>query len=115
MNLTLPHLLGTYKGKKYSRYTVHVRQSGLNRTYWERHGDLEIIARSPAEACNAIKDEIAPRVDDPTEFFCAGPKGGVTSRFVGWESLIWAKMCAQRSELVQTVLKLDNGLQDGVQ
>jgi hypothetical protein len=92
MNCIIPRKLGRFGGKTWSLFTVHIRQSGLNRTLWERNGAVEIIASSPAEACNAVRDEFAPQLDAPTEFFCAGAKGGLTSRFVDFESLICAKM-----------------------
>jgi hypothetical protein len=94
----LPCKLGKYRGKTYSRYTVTVKQSGLSRGLWERDTQVEVVAASPAEACWAIQREIAPHLEHPTEFLCAGPKGGITSRFIGWESLVGWQMLASRPD-----------------
>ena len=107
--LPLPHkLLNKYFGKQYYRFQVVLTQSGLGRTYWEHKVALPIIAATPAEACNAIKDEFAASFENPTEIECAGPKGGVTHRFVGYESLIWAKMCADNPDKDQLTFAYAN-------
>jgi len=103
-NHPLPHPLGTYRGKKYSRYSVVLRQSGLNRTLWQHERVAEVIAESPKAACWFIKDEFAPLVDYPTEIECAGPKGGIAHLFIGYDALIWAKMCAPKPDWAQLTL-----------
>lgn len=65
---------------------------------------VQIIAPSPSAACNAIKDEFVSLVEHPTEIECLGPKGGITSRFIGYEGLIWGQMCAERGDWEQMKL-----------
>jgi hypothetical protein len=106
MPLTLPHKLGKYKGEAYYRFTVRLTQSGLGRDFWEHQIEADIIAPSAIAACNAIRDEFAPLVEHPTEFECAGPAGGVTPRFVGYEPMIAAQMFACRPDWKQLNLGL---------
>lgn len=94
MKYPLPKRLGVYQGKTFSRYSVVLTQSGLDRELWSREGIVEVVAESPKAACWLVKDEFAPLVNHPTEIECAGPKGGLSHLFIGWESMIWAKMCA---------------------
>jgi len=90
-----PHKHATrYRGKVVYTFHVTVRQSGVDRQYWQSQATVPVIATSAADACNLIRDEIAARVSHPTEIETQGPKGGVTSRFIGWESLIGARMFA---------------------
>jgi hypothetical protein len=81
--------LGKYRGKKYYRFTVYFEQSGIG---WNISRPMAIIASSAIEACNAIRNEFAHTLEYPAEFICCGPAGGRVDRFVGWESMIWAKM-----------------------
>lgn len=104
MPLKLPTPLLPYFGKKYYRFTVRATQSGLARELWERKTEFQVIAPSPSAACNLVKDEIAALVNDPTEIECAGPKGGVTHRWIGYDSLVWAKMCVERGDWEQLKL-----------
>jgi hypothetical protein len=104
MNLHFPIPLSRYQGKRYFKFTVHVKQSGLDRQLWERNCEFPVIAQSAAEACNLIRDEVAPLVNDPTEIECAGMKGGVTHRWIGYESLIAAKMFSCRPDFTQLSL-----------
>ena len=83
-----------YRGKTVYTFHVTVRQSGVHRQYWQNQATVPVIATSPADACNLIREEIAARVTHPTEIETAGPKGGVTSRFIGWESLMGARLFA---------------------
>ena len=94
MMLSSPQKLGKYRGKTYYRFPVRLTQSGVGRDFWEHQIEVDIIAPSATAACNAIRDEFAAKVEHPTEFECLGPQGGVTYRFVGFESMISAKMFA---------------------
>jgi len=85
-----------YRGKKYFRFQVRATQSGVNRSFWKHAITVPVIAPSPAAACGFIRDEIAPKIEHPTEIECAGVRGGVTHRFIGYDSLISAKMWAGR-------------------
>lgn len=102
--LQFPAPLGKYRGKQYWRFTVRLSQSGVSRTFWQHDAEVQIIAPSPAAACNAIKDEFAAGMEHPTEFECLGPKGGVTHRYVGFEGLIAAQMFACRPGWTQLKL-----------
>jgi hypothetical protein len=100
----LPRKLAKYRGRQYWKFFVVASQSGLNRTLWEHARELPIIATSASEAVNTIREEVAPKVDYPTEIECLGPKGGIVHRFIGYESLIWAKMGTVRGEYEQLKL-----------
>lgn len=104
MNLLPPTPLDRYRGKKYYRFQVRVTQSGLNRTLWEKRADVPVISNSATKAVNLVRDELAPFLDYPAEFECMGPGGGVAHRFVGYESLVWAKMCRVNPDETQLVL-----------
>jgi hypothetical protein len=91
-----PTPLLPYRGKKFFRFHVRVMQSGLDRTIWERSALVPVIASSAVAAIRLVQEEFGPIVNDPTEFECAGPKGGITHRFIGWESLVAWKMFACR-------------------
>lgn len=107
MRYPLPsRVLGDYQGKKYRRYQVVLEQSGLDRNYWHQDAVVPVIAESPIEACHLIKNEFAPLVNHPTEITCAGPKGGTRHLFIGYEGLIWAKMCQETPDYTQMVLAL---------
>jgi hypothetical protein len=103
--LRFPIPLSPYRGKKYYKFQVRVQQSGLDRTLWSRGIMFPVIASLPTEACNLIRDEVAPLVNDPTEIECLGIKGGVTHRWIGYESLIAAKMFQTLPEGKQLCLK----------
>jgi len=99
----LPHKLGKYRGKTYSRYTVNLQQSGL---CWENNLQVEIVAESPAAACNALQSEFGPFLQRPTEFTTLGARGGITHRYLGWESLVGAHLWAARSNTEQLAFAL---------
>jgi len=95
----LPHkLLNRYKGKQFYRFYVVVSQSSI---YHREEIVLSIIAPSATDAVNAIRDEFWGKVTNPTEFEVAGPKGGITHRFIGWESAVAGQMWATRPDAVQ--------------
>ena len=102
--LHFPIPLSKYHGKQYFKFQVRVSQSGLSHTLWSRGVTFPVIAASTAEAVNLIRDEVAPKVDDPTEIECLGMKGGVTYRWLGYDSLIAAKMFAARPAMEQLPL-----------
>lgn len=97
MPITLPTPLLPYRGRKMFRFRVVITQSGLDRELWNRQLDVPVIAPSAMAAVRLVQDEFAPKLFDPTEFECAGPKGGVTHRYMGYESIIGARMFAERS------------------
>lgn len=104
MPLRFPTPLLPYFGKRYYKFNVRLKQSGLSREYWERSQMVQIIAPTASAACNAIKDEFVSLVEHPTEIECLGPKGGTTSRFIGYEGMIWGQMCAVRGAWTQQKL-----------
>ena len=98
----LPHkLLNRYRGKQFYRFYVVVSQSSINH---RSEIVLPIIAPSATDAVNAIRDEYWGRVSYPTEFEVAGPKGGITHRFIGWESAVAGQMFATRPDATQLAL-----------
>ena len=102
--LRFPIPLSPYRGKRYYKFQVRVQQSGLDHI---RGILFPVIAPSPADACNLIRDEVAPLVIVPTEIECLGIKGGITHRWIGYESMIAAKMFQTRPEGEQLCLKLN--------
>ena len=102
--LRFPIPLSSYRGKRYYKFQVRVQQSGLDHI---RGILFPVIASSPADACNLIRDEVASLVNDPTEIECLGIKGGTTHRWIGYESLIAAKMFQTRPKGEQLCLKIN--------
>jgi hypothetical protein len=102
--LPLPTPLLPYRGKKMFRFTVRVSQSGLDRELWERHLDLPVISPTPTAAIHLIQDEFAGKLFRPTEFECAGLRGGITHRYWGYEGVIGAAMFSTRANARQLEL-----------
>ena len=102
----MPVKVSRYFGKQYYRFHVRVTQSGLDRELWSRHAIVPVISHSPVAAVRLVREEFAPLVNDPTEFECLGPKGGVTHRYVGYEGLIMARMWGVSSDYEQLKLQL---------
>jgi len=92
MKLILPTPLSRYRGKRYYRFHVRLMQSGLDRTIWEHSEMVPVISDSAVKAVQLVQDECAPLLNYPAEFECLGPKGGITSRFTGYQGLIGAKL-----------------------
>ena len=105
MNL-YAHKLGKHKGKTYCRYPVKVRCNEPlgNVDAWlnPKEGIFNVIAASPNDAANFIRDKFATIAC--TEIFAYGPKGGVTSRYIGWESAIGYAIFASRPATEQLTL-----------
>lgn len=97
-----PRRLAPYRGRRLWVFHVVATQSSLfnSRTVFEG----EVIAHTANEAANLIRDEIAPKVWAPTEIETRGPRGGAVARFIGHESLIWAKMRLRRGDGAQLPL-----------
>lgn len=96
------HPLLPYKGQKFYRVPVRIRQSTL---YSEGEAWTHVIAPDAASAANLVRDEIAAHVDRPTEIVAYGPGGGETRRWIGWESMVGAELFRARSKYVQEILK----------
>lgn len=115
------HYLGTYKGKRYYRFTVKV-QCNIGcipgRVELDDHvtSEFQVISDSPTEALWLIKDAVGPRLPAPTEFTTWGPgvfnkrtgrrPGKEYHHFMGWESLIGAQMFVERQTHIQGELCL---------
>lgn len=78
-----------YKGKRVFTFWVTVEQSGLD---WRHRVIMRVVARSADEAVNLVRDELAGQVEHPTSVCTAGPKGGITERFIGWTTLIGSRL-----------------------
>lgn len=101
-------------GRTVWTFFVRVSQSGVrdaqhDELFWINQKGVEVVAHTAADACNLVRDLIAPHVERPTEIETIGPKGGRTGRFIGWDSLIAARMFANgyADELEQTNLNLN--------
>lgn len=104
--LKYPRKLGRYRGRMYYRFFVRATQSGLDRDFWLHYVAVPVVAESPAAACRLIKTEIAAQVNYPTEIECLGDRGGITARFIGWDTLIGAKMEGVYSDWIQLEMTL---------
>ena len=61
--------------------------------------DVEVIAKSAAEAANWVRDNEPGVVGRPeTEIHAWGPKGGHVERYIGWESSMGYHFFLPRSE-----------------
>jgi hypothetical protein len=67
--------------------------------------ELEVLATSVADAANYIRHEFRTRPE--TEVIAYGPRGGEVRRYVGWESAIYAQMCAAHDARKQMALPLE--------
>ncbi len=82
-------LIGTYKGKRVYRYHYQVVFSGVDRQYWEVTTEGTVVSLRASDAARYVKEQVrALGVDHPFEIHIYGPKGGKTTRFEGWESVI---------------------------
>jgi len=114
------HFLGTYKDKRYYRFTVKVQcnigvHPGVSDLTYQVTSEFEVISDSPTEALWLIKDELGPRLVAPTEFTTWGPGrldkrtgrrlGKEHHHFMGWNSLIGAQMFAERKTHIQEEFK----------
>lgn len=123
------HYLGTYKGKRYYRFTVEVRcnigaHPGASDLTHQVTSEFEVISDSPTEALWLIKDVVGPKLPAPTEFTTWGPgrwvylhhkttpkpprvrtAGKEHHHFMGWDSLIGAQMFRERSTYIQEEFK----------
>ena len=104
-------------GKRFFTFTVLARQEGfatryrwglgLDDGFWELDWECEVIAPTAAAAIDRVREDLhnLPLVSGhPINWHCAGPRGGVTYRFTGYESLIWAEMCRARPTSTQLAL-----------
>ena len=89
--------LGTLRGKRVYRFPVRITQSWLDRDLHHDEVTVEVTAHTAADAGRLVRDEIAHKVERPTELLVAGPRGGrAWAGFVGWESMIVAEFCRVR-------------------
>jgi hypothetical protein len=84
--------IGTYRRKPVYRIPVRVRFNDSQACATLAERVLEIISTSPAAAANYVRDMFATVPE--TEVLAYGPQGGLTHRFIGFESAIWAEMAA---------------------
>jgi len=109
-NMTRAEFLGRYRDKRVYRFVVRVRynerltRNPLAEPEVEYH---TVVSTSAGEACNFIRDKFVPLDAACVEIDARGPKGGVTSRYIGWESAIWRGMCAAKAERQADLLNAD--------
>lgn len=104
--IPLPRKLGRYRGQTYWRHYVLVAQDWLDADLCHEDALIDVIAPSPADAANLVREEIAPRVERPTSIRCKGPRGGITERFIGWETMIGSRLFQPRPAATQLPLPL---------
>lgn len=96
--MKVAQLIGKYQGKRVYRYPYKVVFSGLDRQYWEISQEGTVVSQSAADAAWFVKEQVrALGVDHPFEIHIYGPKGGKTSRFEGWESVIGSALMRRAS------------------
>lgn len=90
--------VGKLQGRNVYRVpvTVQLNSSRLCTTV-ARHR-MTVLAYGAADAANYARNLYATRAE--TEIFATGPRGGITKRYVGWESAIAAAMF-QRPRVLQ--------------
>lgn len=94
-------------GKRFFTFTVLARQEGIARDFWRHEFTVPVIAPTAAAAIDRVREDLhnLPLVSGhPVNWHCAGPRGGETYRFTGYESLVWAEMCRARPTGTQLAL-----------
>jgi hypothetical protein len=69
-----------------------------------REETISVLAFTPTEAANYVRDLCKLRPE--TEIYAYGQRGGVTYRYVGHESSVWAQMMEARPKETQLRLAL---------
>ena len=93
---------GAYRGRKFYRIPVVVTFGERAATLQENDYptiELEVIARTAAEAANLVIDELAATPCVDVEAF--GPQGGIAHRYHGWDTAIWHQMISAEREARQ--------------
>lgn len=89
--------IGRYKGRRVHRYPVRVtfNNSRGRLADWlsPPRAEFAVIACTPADAADWARRWCGARAE--TEIDVYGPKGGRTRRYIGYESAVWAAMCAR--------------------
>lgn len=111
--------LERFKGRIIYTFSVQISQSSIDDIVGQRV-ILKVIALNADDAVNFVRDEIAAHVKQPTEIETRGPSGGITHRFIGWESMIAAQMSVElerrnrkaKQLLLKTYGEIEHGLID---
>lgn len=103
-------LLGKVRGRRVFEFTVEVEQSGLDPIPWQDEAEVKVIAYTPDEACNLVRDEVARFAERPTTIETRGPKGGLVYRYLGWESLTWYGLCNLDRAQLELGVQVEPGL-----
>lgn len=95
--------LGILNGRKVYSYacavTVSSLYEGTRLIYFTR-----ITSTHPSDAAHLLKHELSQVLDQPFLVHIFGPKGGLKTWFVGYESLIANKMFATRPAATSTLV-----------
>lgn len=97
--------LGKLHGKQVTRFPVIVRQEWLDRELHDSEVAVEVIAHTAADAADLVRNEVAAKVERPTQITVVGVKGGVAAhRFIGYDSMVWANFLEARPKVTQLEL-----------
>ena len=97
-------------GKRVYRFNVLWRMTDTTSAdFASVEGYEAVTATSAAAACNWVRD--SRTWTDPVEIWTRGPRGGRTSRFMGYESIVAHAIMARvlDNPLQQISLDLENG------
>lgn len=85
---------GRYKGRLYYRVPVELVYTNTHSRTLDRFSRrMVVIAPTAAAAADWAKDWLLDQgMDEPFEVFAVGPRGGVQTRFTGWEGIIMWRM-----------------------
>lgn len=78
--------IGKVGGKRAFRFKVRALFNNSRLCATIATADFDVIAHNAADAANYVRDMFGTRPE--TEIVTFGPKGGRTTRFVGWHSAI---------------------------
>ena len=84
--LTPARNVGKVKGRSVKRFKVFVLCNNSRKLTTERIETFSVLSYTAADAANYIRDKFAFRPE--TEIQTMGPKGGIVSRYVGWETAV---------------------------
>lgn len=104
MKTPRPHPLTPYKGRRMFRWFVSVRQEWLDAELERREVIVPVIAPTAVDAICLVQGELVPHLSRPTAFEVAGPRGGRTERFIGWETMIGRQLWVERPAWIQLPL-----------
>lgn len=89
--------IGTYQGKRVYEFPVRVLLNDSQRCRTLSTVESMVISTSAAEAANWVREQYSTRPE--TEILVYSVKGGVTRRYVGWESAMGSLLLERPHQL----------------